>query len=100
MTRCEIIGSWAGFAAHGFERDFVPRAVVEDGGEFEINDAEASVARAVGDVAEILVLVPHAILLELGEELLLAVGVDAVDPAAAVRGHDGERGGSGVEQTR
>jgi hypothetical protein len=39
------------------------RRLIEDGGEFKIDQAEAAIAWPVGDVAQVRVIVAHAIFL-------------------------------------
>jgi len=62
-------------------------ALSGDRGELEIDQAEAPVTLAVGDIAHFRVVMPHAVFLEFGEEFLAALRVEPVDTGAAVRRH-------------
>ncbi len=90
---------WGSLSGGRFQRGAVAPGF-EERGEFEIDDAEPPVGDAVGDVAEIAVLVADAVFLQFGEDLFLALGVERIDAAAAVGGDDLEVIGFDLDESR
>jgi len=74
-------------------------ALGEDGGKLKVDQAEAPVGLAVGDVAHFGVVVAHAVGPELGVEFAPALFVEMVHPAAAIGGNDPKLRGIGFEQS-
>ncbi len=62
--------------------------LVEQNGEFEIDDTKPAVTFAVGDVADLGIIVAHPKCLEFVEKLLEALRIDLVDPRPAIGGDD------------
>src|ERR1700679_2803919 len=75
-------------------------AILEDRRELEVDHAEAAVGGPVGDVAQLGVLVADAVGLKLCVELLLALGINLVDPRAAVGGDDLQLVGEYLDKAR
>src|SRR5580692_11440703 len=80
-----------------FQR-YAIRAAIDQRGEFKVDDAEAPVGRAIGDVAHFAVFMANSILLEFGEYLFLMFLVQMLDATAAVGGHDFQVLGLDLEQ--
>jgi len=71
----------------------------QDGGKLKVDQAEAPVGLAVGDVAHFGVVVAHAVRPKFGVEFAPALVVEMVHPAAAIGGHDPKLRGIGFEQS-
>src|SRR5690606_25589508 len=82
------------------EGNGVAGAIVENGREFEIDDAKPTIRDSIGDIAEFAVFMSHPVFFKFGKQFDLAFWIELVNPAAAIGGHNLQRRGISLQQLR